>query len=152
MLWIKPKEGREICSRNYNYLKTAGWNCFLKFSLTEHSENNPTYIPTIPPKLCLSQSLNIWGKRELTKKSGIPKAAGQQRPGPSAWVACSRINLHRSWHLAALTWMSVSFTGSRGSKVVAALRLSNRWEMWEMSSPRDPRRTDLWGYRAGRKK
>lgn len=28
--------------------------------------------------------------------------------------------------------------------MVAALRLSNRWEMWDMSSPRDPRRTDLY--------
>lgn len=28
--------------------------------------------------------------------------------------------------------------------MVAALRLSKRWEMWEMSSPRDPRRTDLY--------
>ena len=27
--------------------------------------------------------------------------------------------------------------------MVAALRLSKRWEMWDMSSPRDPRRTDL---------
>ena len=27
--------------------------------------------------------------------------------------------------------------------MVAALRLSRRWEMWDMSSPRDPRRTDL---------
>lgn len=29
--------------------------------------------------------------------------------------------------------------------MVAALRLSNLWEMWDMSSPRDPRRTDLYG-------
>lgn len=43
------------------------------------------------------------------------------------------------------TWMSVSFTGSRGSNVVAALRLSSLWEMWDMSSPLDPRRIDLWG-------
>lgn len=28
--------------------------------------------------------------------------------------------------------------------MVAALRLSKRWEMWDMSSPRDPRRTDLY--------
>lgn len=28
--------------------------------------------------------------------------------------------------------------------MVAALRLSKRWEMWEMSSPREPRRTDLY--------
>jgi hypothetical protein len=41
--------------------------------------------------------------------------------------------------------MSVSFTGSRGSKVVAALRLSSLWEIWDMSSPLDPRRTDLYG-------
>lgn len=43
------------------------------------------------------------------------------------------------------TWMSVSFTGSRGSKVVAALRLSRRWEMWKMSRPLEPRRIELQG-------
>lgn len=41
------------------------------------------------------------------------------------------------------TCMSVSLTGSRGSKVVAALRLSNLWEMWKMSKPLEPRRIDL---------
>lgn len=41
------------------------------------------------------------------------------------------------------TCMSVSLTGSRGSNVVAALRLSSLWEMWKMSKPLDPRRIDL---------
>lgn len=41
------------------------------------------------------------------------------------------------------TWMSVSLTGSRGSNVVAALRLSSLCEMWKMSKPLEPRRIDL---------
>lgn len=90
-----------------------------------------------------SHSLNIRGWRKLAKKSGIPKSADQQRARAFCLGGMLRIPAHQSQLQAALTWMSVSFTGSRGSKVVAALRLSNRWEMWDMSSPRDPRRTDL---------
>lgn len=41
------------------------------------------------------------------------------------------------------TCISVSLTGSRGSKVVAALRVSSLWEMWKMSNPLEPRRIDL---------
>ena len=138
MPWIKPKEGRQICAHNYNNLKSAGRNCFLKFSLAEHSENNPMFLQS-----WASHSLNIW-RRKLTKKYGITKPVGEQRVRAFSLGCTFRVSLNQSWCLASLTWMSVSFTGSRGSKVVAALRLSNRCEMWDMSSPRDPRRTDLY--------
>lgn len=105
-------------------------------------QHSPLYLQS-----WVSRFPNMWGRRELPKKSGLPESAGRQRArafSPGRLHALSGFHLHQPWPLAALTWMSVSFTGSRGSKVVAALRLSKRWEMWDMSSPRDPRRTDLY--------
>lgn len=94
MPWIKPKEGRQICAHNYNNLKSAGRNCFPKFSLAEHSENNPMFLQS-----WASHSLNIW-RRKLTKKYGITKPAGEQRVRALSLGCTLRVSLHQScaWH------------------------------------------------------
>lgn len=148
MPWIKPKEGRKICSQNYNNLKSAGRNSFHEFSLSEPSDSNrcfPLYLHS-----WVSRSLSLSG-RELAKKPSIPKSPGQHG------------GLQPGWH-ARLPPAPVLPPGSSYLNVCILHRLKRlkgggRTETLQtlgdvgyVKSPRPEENWPTWVYRAGRKK